>query len=594
MTERASFYNRPQNNTAPKQTPLQNTSKTRVKVDPVISSATSKVTKSKSNVKAQRKKESAVPSTSSSKAAAAKAISSGNDAPEVKSSKKKRPIELADDDRIVVKKPNYDNEMNSSTDNQRYEVDSFNCMSSTLNIMIRPAESKSAENGTTDIGTEEIEPNPSAKIFCFPTAADLKGVRGSEDDCGDPLYSSRAVLVNSYTNKFPLWLSLLDFNYSLFFYGIGARRAIVNNFIQTSLAGEDVMQIDCENFLREYRGGWKVLIMNIMRTVVEKILGPMLAAGGVQKQLYRAVSAAVTSVNDENISLIEKTKAVSGLRLLNNIMHFLIDFYADALLVHYDVSYRRESDSGRGAGGASSFGNNRRIAYDRPSRLYIILLDGSVGSSSSGHINVDPNGWADGNASVIADKREAFRCLALLASSHSVGLMASVSSVFGLSFSCDRTSYVSFKWAHIHCPCYSPTDISTISLKDFGISSGNKDVTSSFGDDGDGERPNSALLMILKSFTPKHKEVLRTLVSLSSTGEASVISKTDNRKTVIPWTTFLKKCSESMIVKGDADLQLICRELLEHRLIWRGTDSNGLLVVSVLDHIDLEKLVAML
>ena len=265
---------------------------------------------------------------------------------------------------------------------------------------------------------------------------------------------------------------------------------------------------------------------------------------------------------------------------------------ADALLVHYEVSYRRESDIGRGAGsalGASTLGKSKRMAYDRPSRLYIILLDTSIGNSG-GAGNTEQNGVVEGKVFTIAEKREALGCLALLASSGAVGFMVSVSSVSGLGFSCDRNAHVNFKWAYIHCPSYVPTDVSAVALSDFGISSGNKSLAGSLGYDNEIEGSNSALLMILKSLTPKHKEVLRTLVTLSSVGNNSATSSSDNKNTAIHWTTFLKNCTESMIVKGDADLQLICRELIEHRLIWRGTDSNGSLVVSLLGKIDLDKL----
>ena len=193
-------------------------------------------------------------------------------------------------------------------------IDLFLSFSAPLfNMINRTTVSEVLGNQIKDTRAEDNDIDSRPKLFYFPTTADLKGARGSADGCGDPLYSSRAILINSYSNKFPFWLSLLDFNYSLFFYGIGARHLILNNFVQTTLSGEDVLQIDCEKHASDHRGGWKALIMNVLRTVTETILGPAVGAGGVQRQLQRAVSLAMASVNDENMSLIGRTKAISGI-----------------------------------------------------------------------------------------------------------------------------------------------------------------------------------------------------------------------------------------------------------------------------------------
>ena len=260
---------------------------------------------------------------------------------------------------------------------------------------------------------------------------------------------------------------------------------------------------------------------------------------------------------------------------------------ADALLEHHGYHNRsRFSRNQHDVTLASSHLDSNMVTvttYNRPSKLYIVLVDSS-------NTNSMPSSSIDSREKARDEKALAMHCLGLLSNCRAVGLITAVSNVNTICNGCDVYTMNLFNWAYIHCPTFEPKK-SELCLQDFGINIATYTVQHKElmleDDSATAEsKGNSSLVFVVNSLTPKHKEILRLLCNYVDTEIAKQKELSGSSKNVgnisMPWALFLNSCKENLIVKKDADLRVLLRELIAHNLVVNSIDaSNDMITVKL-------------
>jgi hypothetical protein len=231
--------------------------------------------------------------------------------------------------------------------------------------------------------------------------------------------------------------------------------------------------------------------------------------------------------------------------------------------------------------------------YNRPSRVYIMMLEAEANLGSSGKASdSDGLGGAGGAAApssaqaardrVRAGKAEAMACLAVLSACRAVGLLLSSSSAAGAFTSgLDSQLHAQFRFAYVHAPTYELPAAHEVNLQDYGALSaqtGAMEVVGldpSLGLDASQEISLSHKL-IIKSLTPKHIDILNLLVGNAigskANKDASAVPASRAAAASMPWTSLFRACTERLVVKGDPELRQLLGELLDHRIVGLGYD----------------------
>lgn len=206
------------------------------------------------------------------------------------------------------------------------------------------------------------------------------------------------------------------------------------------------------------------------------------------------------------------------------------------------------------------------MSYNRPSKLYLIIVDPPTIQSASVSISVS------NREKFRAEKALAMRCLGLLAGCKAVGLVAAVNSINTICQGCDLDTLCLFNWAYVHCPTFESGNVE-LSLQDFGINfasyaTQHKGLLVDSADAVD-DNAHDNLKYVINSLTRKHKDMLRVLCTYIQ--EEDKKRKAENIEgggaVAMPWIRFVSSCTENLIVKGDPDMRYLMRELIDHKLV---------------------------
>lgn len=496
------------------------------------------------------------------------------------------------------------------------------------------------DNATQQLVGEGVERVGVRRSGHLPSQAELDKFRRIVVPLCDPFRAPRDELLRNAEGKFSDWLALLDLNFSLHLFGTGSKRRLLQSFVRRCLAGEDVIEVDCSAYFSApgHSHSWPSLMLSLLRTVADNVLAHALGADGPGHAIAASGSQKLGAASEFGSSLPLHSRALRGgegpgagggggasshgvqassNQAYNNIISTLNDDHvplmqktlavADALMVHYGHSAKQRSSAASTS--ASAFAESSELdnngpglhdtldapvalsIYNRPSRVYILMLEAEASLGASGKADAADGlaaGGGTGTASsaqstrdrVRAGKAEAMACLAVLGKSRAVGLLLSSSCATGaVTSGMDSQTYSQFRWAHVHAPTYDLPAASEVNLQDFGgLSAATTAIDvvgleggAAAGLDDSTQQISLSHKLIIKSLTPKHIDILNLLVNNAignkPSGEGSSASSSTSRGAPMLWTALFRACTERLVVKGDPELRQLLGELLDHRIV---------------------------
>lgn len=370
----------------------------------------------------------------------------------------------------------------------------------------------------------------------------------------DPLYIGRQELKQKHMEKAVDWMKLLIKNFNVLLYGFGCKYGIVEDFTREWLIGEDVVRImgTAETSANSNR---------LVKALLDTISNSILCSPDIGSNTANLVSYAEL-VSEKLSELYGRSSSLPSTPSLSFSSSASLPMKSSISEIDEDL-VRTEDDASSNCNDykAKSPPSAKGYRYDMP-RLYIVVheIDGeALRSALSQHV------------------------LSILASCDSVSMIATFDCI-NTTLSWTQHTLCSFNWTYHHISTYESYTLSNTPH----LSEWNKTSVAN----------NKSLEFILKSLTPRHKEVLMLLVydALKRREAATKGSKTDNKQpsssqsseTGMAFETLYRTCADLLLVRSNQELKILLSELSDHRIISTHADPSKRGVINLNLPIDVQ------